>query len=635
MSMSLLRRSIVMLPLVLAACITEQEVPTSLTILGIPEGWSGNFDNLAGIGLTSKNTHSGNAAVYISGQGSNATNAVLLQALNSAPYLGKRVRLSAWLKAVDLTGENAGIWMRVDGENRILAFDNMSTRKLSGRSDWHQASVVLDVAPEAVGITFGALFSGIGAFEVDDMVFEVVGNEVATTDLLKSPGAPDNVSRSAYYTTARDVPVNMGFEGLPRITDATTDWIRTNSVALTTTDPSAPLTDLAAFGAMVGNAKLVGLGEGTHGTSEFHLQKHRFIRYLVEQKGFTQVAIEGSGADAELINRYVLTGQGDPAKALSAVRFWTANTQEMLDLIKWVRQWNTTAAPTAQVEFHGFDFQQPAGQMDSVEAYIARVDTANKAYVRSRFVCFDPHKSYGATYGAPIAGYAARLATSRAACAVGAKEVFALITNNAALYKSRASADEYERALHAARMVQQWEAFANKFTDAPASASNSRDSSMAENVQWFRARAGANAKMVLWAHNDHMLKSGGAMGGILSRALGADYVAVGFTFGTGALTAVYNGTIQAVRPTAPPSSWIEPILGAARASNFLLDMRLVSASNTSSAPLLGPVTMRSIGSTYLLTAASGFPRSYYFPRDFDLLVYIHTARETTVLPFVF
>ena len=635
MSMSLLRRSIVMLPLVLAGCITESDVIDSLTLLGSPEGWTSSFDNYAGVGITKQKAHSGISAAYLSGQAGYATNATLAQSVNANLYRGKRVRLSAWVKPVDLASIYAGIWMRVDGEFQILSFDNMSSRSVNGNANWSQVAVVLDVPDAAVGISFGALFRGNGNMEVDDMVLEVVGTEVASTNTLTAPTTPDTISRAAWYAASRDVPVNMGFEGVPKISDETSAWIRQNAVNLTTNDPAASLTDLASFGAMVGSAKLVGMGEGTHGTSEFQLQKHRFLRYLVEQKGFTQFAVEGSGADAELINRYVLTGEGDPVKLMSGMRFWITNTQEMLDLIKWVRQWNTTAAAAARVEFHGFDFQQPAGQLDSVEKYIARVDTASIAYVRARYLCFDPYKSYGATYGAPIAGYAARLATSRAACAIGAKEVYTLIANNAVAYKSRAPADDYERALHAARMVQQWEAFANKFTDAPTAASNSRDSSMAENVQWFRTRAGPNAKMVLWAHNDHMLKSGNAMGAQLSKALGADYLAVAFAFGSGTLNAVYGGSVQVVRPDPPLSFWIESSLGAAKPSNFLLDMRLASATNKASAPLLGPIAMRSIGSTFSLTAPSGFSRSYVFPADFDLLVYIHSAHETTIIPFTF
>ena len=349
----------------------------------------------------------------------------------------------------------------------------------------------------------------------------------------------------------------------------------------------------------MGSAHVVGLGEGTHGSSEFQTQKHRFIRYLVENKGFTHFAVEGSEPDAEFINQYVLTGQGDPVRLLSGLRFWITNTQEMLDLVKWMRQWNTTVAPAQRVQFHGVDMQNPTIALDTVEKYIARVDPANVAFVRARFLCVDPYKSYRATFGAPIAGYAARLASSRAACALGLKEVYDLIVAQAAGYTARSSADEYDYALHSVRLIQQWEAFATKFnTTNIAASSYSRDSAMAENLKWLRARAEPDTKFVLRAHNDHVQRSGAALGRYLARTNPTDYVAVGFAFGDGVLNAVSGGTVQPVRPDPEPSFWIESTFRKAKPSNFMLDMRLVSASDAVSATLLGPVFMRSIGSTY-------------------------------------
>lgn len=625
-----------MLPLVFGGCISADDVVNSLTRFGVPAGWSGSFDNLAGIGTTFHNAHSGASAVYLSGQASSPTNATLAQFISPADFRGKRVRLSAWVKPVQLSGNAAGIWMRVDGEFRPLAFDNMQSRPVSGDGTWRPVSIVLDVADEAVGIAFGALLSGVGTMEVDDFLLEVVGNDVPTTNLITSPVSPDTVSRSGNYATSRDAPLNMGFEGTAQISSSTVSWIGQNAVSLASTSPTAPLTDLAPFGTMVGTAHVVALGEGTHGTREFQTQKHRFMRYLVENKGFTQFAIEGSAQDAELINQYVLTGAGDPAKLLAGLRFWTWNTQELLDIIKWMRQWNSSVAAAQRVQFHGFDFQQAAGQLDSVEKYIARVDTANIAFVRARYLCFDPYKTYGTQIGASIESYAARLATSRAACALGAKEVHTLIANSAATYKTRGTVDDYEIALHNARLVLQWEAFATRFNSTNLSAATlSRDSSMAENVQWLRTRAGTDAKFMLWAHNDHVIRSGGSMGRHLARAYGADYTALAFAFGEGVLNAVYSGSVQAVRPDPVPSYWVEAFLRAAKPSDFLLDLHAIAAGGSAAAALAGPMTMRTIGSTYLSTLPSGGFRTYYLPLDFDMLVYINSTHETTLLPFIF
>ena len=106
-----------MLPLVLGACITEQDVSQDITFRETPSGWAGTYDNLAGVGIQRFGTHSGTVAVYLSAQTQIPVNAVLLQAVTSSEYRGKRVRLSAWVKPVQLLNPTyAGIWMRADGE---------------------------------------------------------------------------------------------------------------------------------------------------------------------------------------------------------------------------------------------------------------------------------------------------------------------------------------------------------------------------------------------------------------------------------------------------------------------------------------------------------------------------------------
>jgi hypothetical protein len=118
-------------------------------------------------------------------------------------YRGKRVRMSGFVKAENVTGW-AGLWMRVDGPtpNTALAFDNMQDRPIRGTSDWKKYEVVLDVAAESSALAFGFLLGGAGQIWLDGLKFEVVGPDVPTTDLQhKMPLAPE--------------PRNLDFEGSP------------------------------------------------------------------------------------------------------------------------------------------------------------------------------------------------------------------------------------------------------------------------------------------------------------------------------------------------------------------------------------------------------------------------------------
>ena len=101
-------------------------------------------------------------------------------------YSGKRVKLTGYVKNESITGW-AGMWMRVDGTdpNNSLAFDNMVNRAIAGTNDWTKYEIVLDVAPEAVGIAYGFLVSGTGNSWISGFKLEEVGKDVPTTDMTK------------------------------------------------------------------------------------------------------------------------------------------------------------------------------------------------------------------------------------------------------------------------------------------------------------------------------------------------------------------------------------------------------------------------------------------------------------------
>ncbi len=107
----------------------------------------------------------------------------LMQQISASDYLGKRVRLHAWVKSQDVEG-SAGVWMRVDKEQTMVAFDNMQNRAIKGTQPWKQCDVVLDVPNDATGIFFGILLSGSGEVWMNDVSFEVVGKEVPATSQL-------------------------------------------------------------------------------------------------------------------------------------------------------------------------------------------------------------------------------------------------------------------------------------------------------------------------------------------------------------------------------------------------------------------------------------------------------------------
>jgi hypothetical protein len=121
----------------------------------------------------------------------------LMQQISASDYVGKRVRLRAWVRSQDV-GDWAGVWMRVDKDKTMVAFDNMQNRAIKGTEPWKQCDVVLDIPEDASGIFFGILLSGSGEVWMNDVSFEVVGKEVPVTSPLppqapKLPAHPTNL----------------------------------------------------------------------------------------------------------------------------------------------------------------------------------------------------------------------------------------------------------------------------------------------------------------------------------------------------------------------------------------------------------------------------------------------------------
>src|SRR5262249_4082505 len=129
--------------------------------------------------------------------------------------------------------------------------------------------------------------------------------------------------------------------------------------------------DLEQLRPLIGNARVVSLGEATHGTREFFQLKHRLMEYCISQLGFTVIGFEADYGAALAVNDYVLHGHGNARDAAPGMGFWIWDTEEVVALIEWVRGWNLTH--DRKVKFYGFDMQSAAASMVHLLAYLERV----------------------------------------------------------------------------------------------------------------------------------------------------------------------------------------------------------------------------------------------------------------------
>lgn len=149
-------------------------------------------------------------------------------------------------------------------------------------------------------------------------------------------------------------------------------WIKHNAVVVKTPVAGNGFDDLQPLKKMIGDARIVALGEGTHGTREFFQMKHRLVEFLAGQMGFTIFSIEANMPEAYRLNDYVLHGKGDPVALIKGMYFWTWDTEEVLAMVEWMRAFNESGK--GRIEFTGFDMQTPDVAIKIVTDYLDKVD---------------------------------------------------------------------------------------------------------------------------------------------------------------------------------------------------------------------------------------------------------------------
>ena len=172
-------------------------------------------------------------------------------------------------------------------------------------------------------------------------------------------------------------------------------WLDANVHPLEGSHLSLPHDDLEFLRDLVGDARIVALGEGTHGTRDFFEMKAPILRFLVEEMGFDTFAIEAPWSEARVLDRYVRTGVGDPGRLLLNLHLWPWNTESVLEMIEWMRAHNEAGG---DIGFHGFDMQFPGSSLRHVRTYIRRVDPQNAEQVIALLRCLQvfANDDYGA-----------------------------------------------------------------------------------------------------------------------------------------------------------------------------------------------------------------------------------------------
>ncbi|MFI1524645.1 erythromycin esterase family protein [Kitasatospora cineracea] len=343
---------------------------------------------------------------------------------------------------------------------------------------------------------------------------------------------------------------------------------------LRTTEARGGTADLRALGAMIGDAKVVGLGEATHGSHEFFAMKQRVLRYLVEEKDFTAFALEASWSSGLQIDAYV---QGGPGEARQVVKDALGGSpwdrEEFAELISWMRSYNQ-GRPGNPVHFVGDDLGLPRlgdPLFAQVTSYVRGARPEVLPQLEELYRELRPFDDVFAYLREPL--------EVRRTNADTAQKALDLVTAS-----GTPGSTDHEWAVQHARTIAQTFAFATLDLADPASVSAAqqlRDRAMADNVTWWQRHTGA--KTLVSAHNGHVGYASTdpflypkPQGAHLRDTYGRGYVAIGFTFNSGSFLtndAVLTDNWKTV--TVPPATpdMNEHTLDRVRHRDYYVDLR--------------------------------------------------------------
>ncbi|WP_029000503.1 erythromycin esterase family protein [Azohydromonas australica] len=410
--------------------------------------------------------------------------------------------------------------------------------------------------------------------------------------------------------------------------------------------PLEDLNDLDRLLDLIGESRIVLLGEATHGTQEFYRLRAEITRRLIIEKRFDAIAVEGDWPAALRVSRWV-RGRSTEASARQALggfeRFprWMWRNTEVVALLEWLRAYNAVQDnPAEQVGFFGLDLYSLRDSMQAVLHYLDEVDPEAAQRARARYGCFDDFAYHPQAYGHAVS-FGLREDCER--------EVVTQLTElmrQAGRDLARHGTPRGEELFYAqqnARVVRSAESYYRSMFAGRAESWNVRDRHMAATLGALRSHLTAQrerpARIVVWAHNSHIgdaratdrSERGQLNLGQLVREQQHDAdetFLLGFTTHTGTVAAASDWDapveLKAVRPSRIDS--IERLMHESEAGRFVLPLNR-SAPDALRRALQQPRLERAIGVIYRPETERW---SHYFHAaladQFDAVVHLDQTR---------
>jgi len=263
-------------------------------------------------------------------------------------------------------------------------------------------------------------------------------------------------------------------------------------------DAARPLrgpADLDPLLTLIGDGRYALLGEASHGTSEYYTWRAALSKRLVEEKGFSFIAVEGDWPDCYRVNRYVKghADSGDSARevlhAFDRWPTWMWANEEVVLLAEWLRGHNEGLPQGEKVGFYGLDVYSLWDSMESIIEYLERVDPGAVEAARRAYGCFEP-------YGGDAQRYARATAFVPTSCEDEVVGVLSELRERIPEYRdgpeARFAAEQN------ALVVKNAEAYYRTMVRGGVESWNVRDRHMTETLGRLMEHHGPGAKGIVW-----------------------------------------------------------------------------------------------------------------------------------------
>jgi erythromycin esterase-like protein len=389
-----------------------------------------------------------------------------------------------------------------------------------------------------------------------------------------------------------------------------------------------------------GDARVVLLGEASHGTSEFYRARAAISRRLIKRHGFTIVAAEADWPDAATIDRYVRHRPWREGELRAFERFptWMWRNHEFDAFVRWMRLHNEDRGYEQMAGFYGLDLYNLSGSMQAVINFLKREDPELARLAYLRYGCLEPWADNPALYGrhSLLEGYAR--------CEVGVTQMLkGLLRKQIDCYAEEC--DEWLDARANARLVKDAEAYYRVMYHGSAESWNLRDTHMFDTLNMILDAKGPDSKAIVWAHNSHIGNAAFTdmgqnreelnIGQLTKEKFGHEARLIGLGTHTGTVAAADDWDepmqIKRVRPSAADS--YERMAHDSEVPSFLLDLREGQRDERLASELMEPRLERFIGVIYRPeTERWSHYSQAILPRQFDGYLWFDETSAVTPLP---